>query len=157
MKRTHFNALIDAAAMLGFMLLASTGFVLQHQLPPGSGELYGRGVGRGAMQRPVELLWGWTRHEWGAVHYWLAWILLIVLSVHLILHWKWIVSMVRGTKSEASGWRFALGLFAFATATILVSLPLLTNTTTTTRQRLQEKRMESNARVEADAAENARR
>jgi hypothetical protein len=140
MKRTQLNALIDAAAMVAFMLLASTGFVLQHQLPPGSGELAGRGVGRGAMQRSVELLWGATRHEWGTVHYWIAWALVLILSVHLLLHRKWIVCTVKGTKSEASGWRFALGLFSFLVVTVLLSLPLVSSTTTTTRRELLQQR-----------------
>jgi hypothetical protein len=140
MRRTQFNALVDAAAMVAFMLLASTGFVLQHQLPPGSGELTGRGMGRGAMQRSVELLWGATRHEWGTVHYWIAWALVLILSVHLVLHWKWIVCTIKGTKSEASGWRFAVGLFSFAVVTVLLSLPLVSSTTTTTRRELLEER-----------------
>lgn len=151
MKRTQLNATVDAAAMIAFMLLASTGFVLQHQLPPGSGEAVGRGMGRGAMQRSIELLWGWTRHEWGEVHYWIAWVLLIVLSVHLLLHWKWIVCTVKGTKSDSSGWRFALGLFAFSLITLLMSLPLVTNTSTTTRQQLQQDRQDP-ARTEPTGA-----
>lgn len=150
MKRTHFNALVDAAAMLAFMLLASTGFVLQHQLPPGSGELAGRGMGRGAMQRSIELLWGATRHEWGVIHYWIAWALVLILSVHLVLHWKWIVCMIKGTKSEASGWRFALGLFSFVVVTVLLSLPLVSKTTTTTRRELLEERS-TNAEPQQEA------
>jgi len=157
MKRPHLNALVDAAAMLAFMLLASTGFVLQHQLPPGSGEAFGRGMGRGAMQRSIELLWGWTRHEWGEIHYWIAWVLLVVLSVHLFLHWKWIVCTVRGTKSNASGWRFGLGLFAFVLITILVSLPLVSHTSTTTRQQLQEERSGFTLDSEDDAASSSQR
>lgn len=140
MKRVHLNAVVDAVAMLAFMLLASTGFVLRYQLPPGSGEIHGRGLGRGAMQKSIELLWGWTRHEWGDIHYWIALSLLIVLSVHLFLHWKWIVCVVRGTKPEASGWRFGIGLFAFLMVTLLVVLPLVTDTRTTTRQQLQQER-----------------
>lgn len=103
------------------------------------------------MQRSIELLWGWTRHEWGEVHYWIAWVLLIVLSVHLLLHWKWIVCTVKGTKSDSSGWRFALGLFAFSLITLLMSLPLVTNTSTTTRQQLQQDRQDP-ARTEPTGA-----
>ncbi|MGD9636224.1 MAG: DUF4405 domain-containing protein [Pirellulales bacterium] len=152
MKRVHLNAVVDAGAMLAFMLLASTGFVLRIQLPPGSGDVYGRGMGRGAMQRSIELLWGWTRHEWGDIHYWIALGLLVVLSFHLFLHWKWIVSVVRGTKSEASGWRFGIGLFSLAMTTLLVCLPLLTNTSTTTRQQLQHERSESKGELGTESA-----
>jgi hypothetical protein len=157
MKRPHLNALIDALAMLAFMILASTGFVLRYQLPPGSGEIEGRGMGRGAMQRSIDLLWGWTRHEWGDFHYWIALGLLVVLSVHLFLHWKWIVCMVRGTKSEASGWRFGIGLFAFALVTLVVALPLATETSSSTRQQLQQQRLNENGSRPTGATSDSRR
>jgi len=155
MKRVHLNALIDAAALVGFMCLASTGLILRFQLPPGSGELVGRGQGRGAAHRLIELLWGLTRHEWGDVHYWFALGLLVVLSVHLFLHWKWIVCVVRGTRSEASGWRFVIGLFAFVAVTLAVALPFVSNTSTTTREQLQRQRIEQSGtnidKTEADS------
>jgi hypothetical protein len=65
MKRVHLNAIIDAIALVAFMALASTGLVVRYQLPPGSGEAFGRGMGRRAGERSIELLWGLTRHEWG--------------------------------------------------------------------------------------------
>ena len=103
MKRLHLNAPIDAFAFAGFMALAVTGLVLRFQLPPGSGGMVGRGLGRGAAHRPIELLWGLTRHEWDNYNDWIAVGLLAVLSVHLMLHWKWIICVVRGTRTEASG------------------------------------------------------
>ena len=70
MKRTRLNFVIDAAAFAVFLFLVSTGMLLRYQLPPGSGGLHGRGVGYGESQQPVLLLWGWTRHQWGEIHYW---------------------------------------------------------------------------------------
>jgi len=144
MKRVHLNALVDAVALIGFMCLASTGLILRFQLPPGSGELVGRGQGRGAAHRSIDLLWGLTRHEWGDVHYWCAVGLLVVLSLHLFLHWKWIVCVLRGTQPGASGWRFAIGLFAFVAVVLVVILPLVSDLTTTTREQLQRQRIEQN-------------
>jgi hypothetical protein len=40
-------------------------------------------------------LWGWSRHEWGALHSWASLGLLAVLFVHLLLHWDWIFATVR--------------------------------------------------------------
>jgi hypothetical protein len=142
MRRVHLNAIIDGAALVGFMALASSGFVLRYQLPPGSGELFGRGTGRGAMNRQIDLLWGFTRHEWGDVHYWIALGLLAVLSVHLLLHWNWIVGVLQGKRTEASGWRLAIGLFAFATICILMVLPMVSQIGSTTRRELQQQRSE---------------
>lgn len=142
MKSVHVNAIIDAVAMVGFMGLASTGLILRYQLPPGSGGMVGRGLGKGSMNRPLELLWGLTRHEWGDYHYWIALGLLAVLSLHLFLHWNWIVGVVRGKHSEASGRRLLLGLFAFVAVTLGVAMPMLSGTSTITRQELQQQRTE---------------
>jgi len=146
MKRVHLNAVIDAVALVVFLCLASTGLLLRYQLPPGSGGAVGRGMGRGSMQQPVDLLWGLTRHEWGDYHYWIALGLLAVLSIHLFLHWKWIVCAVRGQKSESSGWRLALGLIAFVMVTIAVALPLWVNTETVKRGELLQQRTDQQDR-----------
>jgi hypothetical protein len=140
MKRTHVNALIDAVAFLAFLLLLSTGFILEYQLPPGSGGLQGFGMGRGASHRMVHLLWGWTRHEWGQVHYWIALSMMAVLAVHLVLHWKWIVCTVRGTHTDASGYRFVLGVVGLVFAILLSIAPFLSDTTAMTRGELRESR-----------------
>jgi hypothetical protein len=144
MKRVQLNAIIDAVALVVFMCLASTGLILRYQLPPGSGSELGRGMGRGSLRQPVELLWGQSRHEWGDYHYWIAIGLLAVLAVHLFLHWKWIVCVVRGQKSDSSGLRLALGLFAFVMLTLAVALPLYVSTDTVTRGELQQQRVEQN-------------
>jgi hypothetical protein len=36
-------------------------------------------------------LWGLTRHIWGEVHAWLSLGLLVILFLHLALHWSWVV------------------------------------------------------------------
>lgn len=154
MKRVHLNAVVDAIALVGFMALATTGLVLRYQLPPGSGEMFGRGMGRRAGERSVDLLWGLTRHEWGDYHYWIAVGLLAVLSVHLFLHWKWIVGVVRGKQTETSGWKLAIGLSSFATITAVMTLPFFTSTNTMTREQLRQQRLESS--VPAPAEEGAR-
>jgi hypothetical protein len=143
MKRTHVNALIDVAAFLSFVLLLSTGFILEYQLPPGSGGVDGFGIGRGASNRSVHLLWGWTRHEWGEIHYWIAVAMMLFLAVHIILHWKWVVCTVRGTHTNASGYRLALGVAGLVFAVLLSLAPFLSNTTTTTRGELREYRSQN--------------
>jgi hypothetical protein len=72
MSRTGFNALVDAVAYAGFTVLATTGIMLRYQMPPGSGGLHGMGNGVGGDSRPVTIVWGLSRHEWGSVHYWIA-------------------------------------------------------------------------------------
>ncbi len=147
MKRPQLNFVIDAAAFVAFLSLLSTGLLLRYQLPPGSGGLAGRGTGRGESSRSITLLWGWTRHDWGEFHFWIAVALIAVLAVHLFLHWKWIVCVVRGTHNQASGWRFGLGLSALVALLILAAMPLIATTERATRQQL---RQDSPQRVDAN-------
>jgi hypothetical protein len=136
MKRTYLNALVDALAFLGFLLLLTTGLLLAYQLPPGSGGLHGVGTGRGASERSIQLVWGLSRHEWGEIHYWIALAMATVLAVHVVLHWKWIACVVRGKASEASGRRLALGGVGLAFAILLSAAPLASPTHRMTREEL---------------------
>ncbi|HMO84491.1 MAG TPA: DUF4405 domain-containing protein [Lacipirellulaceae bacterium] len=136
MNRTALNAAVDALAYAGFVALAATGLMLRYQMPPGSGGLHGMGAGSGAGagSRPVTIVWGLSRHEWGGVHYWIAIGLMAVLAVHLLLHWKWIVCVLRGKPhAQTSGGRFALGVAGLVLVTLLAAAPLLTPAQTTRR------------------------
>jgi hypothetical protein len=50
-------------------------------LPPGSGNLS---------------VWGLGRHAWGGLHFWLAAGLIVLLVLHLALHWAWVCASTRG-------------------------------------------------------------
>jgi len=155
MKRIHFNALIDAIAFVAFLLLLSTGLLLAHQLPPGSGGREGFGTGHGASERTIQLLWGWTRHEWGQIHYWIAYAMMAVLALHLVLHWKWIVSVVRGKPSTASGYRLGLGCVGLVFTLLLTAAPLMSSTESASRSELAEPRTASDAEL-YDSNSNSR-
>ncbi len=137
MKRTTLNFVIDALAFAGFVLLSATGLIERYVLPPGSGGLHGVGTGFGAGERPVTILWGLTRHQWGEIHFWIAIGLMGVLAVHLFVHWRWIVCVVRGRPREGSGLRVALGIVGlFALLTVAAS-PFLSTKETVPRSELR--------------------
>ena len=101
MTRKTLNAVVDALAFAGFVLLAASGVLMRWSLPPGSGHR--------------TTIWGLDRHDWGAVHFWIAVALLAALVVHLLLHWKWIAAVAsRGGVHEPSGLRVALGVVGLA-------------------------------------------
>jgi hypothetical protein len=116
------NLIVDAAAFVALALMLATGFVLRYMLPPGSGGAVGM---HGAGAREYLTLWGLTRHEWGDVHYWASLALMALLALHLVLHWSWIASMVRGRAREGSGRRVALGVLGLLGVIALVAAPLL--------------------------------
>ena len=80
MNRTIANIIIDIIAAFLFLGMISTGYLLRFPLPPGSNNTLS--------------LWGYTRHQWGDVHFWISLGLLLVLLVHLVLHWNWIVTVI---------------------------------------------------------------
>jgi hypothetical protein len=111
MTRKTFNTLVDGTAFAGFLLLAASGVLMRYVLPPGSGRF--------------ATVWGLDRHAWGALHFWIAGALLAVLGLHLLLHWRWISVVVRGTPREASGRRAALGLVGILALLGLALAPLV--------------------------------
>jgi hypothetical protein len=111
MRRKTANLIVDAVAFVCFVLLTTSGILVRYILPPGSGRFTS--------------VWGLDRHEWGAIHFWIAVILLGALALHLILHWRWIVSITRGVPREESGLRVALGLVGVLAVMALAVAPLL--------------------------------
>lgn len=123
MKKEHANPLVDLLALFLFAGLSATGLVLRWSLPPGSGRL---GVDPSAHpERSVWLLWGLDRHQWGSLHYWVAVALAAVLVVHLLLHRKWIVAVVRGRRRETDGLRPLLGVVGLVILLGMSLTPLL--------------------------------
>jgi hypothetical protein len=116
MNRTRANFLIDAIAFVAFILLTTTGVLMRYLLPPGSGH--------------YSVIWGMDRHEWGGVHFWISVALFAVLALHLVLHSRWIVSVVTGRpRSESSGVRAGLGGIGLVTVIALGVAPLMTPVT----------------------------
>ena len=87
MRKNTVNFLADLPTLLAILAMTGTGLILKYSLPPGSG-------GRGLM------LWGLGRHDWGGVHFWIAVGLGVLLVVHLVLHWPWVVGTFRRLTSR---------------------------------------------------------
>jgi hypothetical protein len=109
-NRPRLNFLVDVVAFTAFAFLTTTGVLSRYVLPPGSGR--------------YATLWGLNRHGWGDVHFWVAVVLLAILALHLVLHWKWILYAVKGKRSEASGVRLALGVVGLVGLLGLAAAPL---------------------------------
>jgi len=111
MKRTKLNFIIDVIAFVGFAVLTTTGVLMRYILPPGSGH--------------HTTIWSLDRHEWGGIHFWVSVVFFLILAFHLVLHWKWIASVVAGRPREGSGFRAGLGVIGFITVVALAASPLL--------------------------------
>ncbi len=111
MKHLKANAAVDAIAFAGLVCLTATGVLMRYVLPPGSGW--------------HTTVWGLSRHAWGEIHYWIAVVFLATLALHLLLHRRWIVSLLRRRPQEGSGIRVALGVVGLLAILSLALAPLV--------------------------------
>lgn len=144
-NRPKVNLLVDILAFACAVFLVATGFVLEYVLLPGSGRLGTEGFGPapGGTRRPILLLWGLSRHEWGAIHFWMALALMAVMSLHLVLHWQWVVCMVKGKPRQGSGIRVALGILGLVSLLALALAPFLSSTVWMPRGQVLEQRQQT--------------
>lgn len=84
MNKAKINYLVDAIAFLSFLVTAVTGILIFIFLPPGEG--------RGGVH---STLFGYGRHDWGAIHDWVGIVMVVAAFIHIILHWEWIVCMTK--------------------------------------------------------------
>jgi len=91
------NFIIVLVALLNLLGLASTGFIMKYILPPGTGGC-GRRLFGGLGREHIKQLWSMTRHEWGSIHFYLALSFVILMVVHIILHWAWIKNYFKSPK-----------------------------------------------------------
>lgn len=83
MAKNKLNFLVDFLAFIAFLVVAKTGLIIFLFLPSG--------VKQGRYQE----YFGITKSTYSIIHDWAGIILLILVVVHLVLHWKWIVCNVK--------------------------------------------------------------
>lgn len=111
MKRVRLNFIIDIVAFCGFVVLTTTGVLMRYSLPPGSGH--------------YSTIWNLDRHDWGGIHFWVSVVFFLILALHLVLHWRWILSVITGRPREGSGLRVGLGIVGLIAVLALAASPLL--------------------------------
>ncbi len=87
--RQKVNIVIDIILLIATTFLVVIGFVIRYILIPGSErwEKYGRNV-------DLTIL-GMDRHQWGMVHLIVGLLFTGLLVLHLILHWKQIIILIK--------------------------------------------------------------
>jgi len=123
-NKNKLHLLVDVLAYLVMLGLASSGLVLAFVLPPGTG-------GRHGGHKALTML-GRSRHEWGDIHWYLAIALLVLVAIHVVLHWKWVTNSIgallrgRGERKAGAGLGGAVLLAALGVATVgLLAAPWL--------------------------------
>jgi hypothetical protein len=88
-NKSKLNLSIDIIMFVALMAIAGIGFLIKYVLIPGFKRnlIYGK---------DVELFyWGLDRHQWGTIHLIISFVLLFLLVLHIIFHWKQIVSIFK--------------------------------------------------------------
>jgi hypothetical protein len=84
MKKWATNYILFILMLLLALFQAVSGFLLWLVIPHGQGYRGGRGL-------ELTSSFLWPRDTWIDIHDWTAVALLVMVIIHLILHWKWIV------------------------------------------------------------------
>ena len=58
-------------------------------------QLASQGGYQGGRGTVTETAFLWERHDWITIHDWVAIALLVIVIVHIILHWRWIIAMTK--------------------------------------------------------------
>ena len=86
MSKAKYLFGLAITAMVTFLIQAISGFILWLVLERGEG---GGGSG-GLGQLQSEDTFIWARHTWRDIHDWTAVALLVVIAIHIFMHWKWL-------------------------------------------------------------------
>jgi hypothetical protein len=87
--RDKINLLIDLLLFVALVGISGIGFLIKYTLPPGREKILKYGDNR------EFFFLGWDRHQWGSFHLFVAFIMLGLLALHILLHWKMILCLLR--------------------------------------------------------------
>ena len=96
MRKATQNFILAITLILLSLVEAISGFVLWLAFPRGGGGRGWQGGGGGTLT-----FWTIPRDTWIDIHDWVAVALLVVVIIHVILHWQWIVRMSKSLVKRA--------------------------------------------------------
>ncbi len=112
--KPKINFIIDAVMFILMMAIGGIGFLIKYSLLSGSDRWR-------VYEDNVELyLWGMDRHQWGAIHLALGFILLALLVLHIALHWKLITAYFRQMVTTKSARTVSLLVFCVVSLAALL-------------------------------------
>ena len=78
MKLSGLNPVLNLVLFLNICFLAASGLLMEFRL------------GHGPFRNAV---WGMDRHEWAELHSIGSYLLITVILLHLVIHWKWLINV----------------------------------------------------------------
>lgn len=88
-NKNKINLIIDVIMIVVIMIVTGLGLLIKYVLVAGfkSHEIYGKGVDLSFL--------GYDRHQWGSIHLIFSIILIILIILHIVLHWKMITTIFK--------------------------------------------------------------
>ena len=114
LDKAKLNFVIDALMFVCMIAIAGLAFLMKFTLIPGKERWakYGRNV-------ELSLL-GMDRHEWGTIHLTIGFVLLGLLTLHVILHWKAIMGLFQKLVGNQNARRIILPTFVLTSLLLLI-------------------------------------
>ena len=109
MNKLIFNIVTDLLAAVALTVMVATGVVIWFVLPPGTNRTH--------------WVWGLLRHEWGTIHAAASVVLLAAVTVHVALHWRWLVTNLC-KRAGLGAWAARHGQLSGAVVVLLLVVPL---------------------------------
>ena len=108
------NFVIETLMFICIVTIAGLGFLMKYILIPGEERwaVYGRNVDLSFL--------GMDRHEWGIIHLTIGFVLLGLLILHIVFHWKVILSMYRGLVSCQKTRKMIAKVFIIISAALIL-------------------------------------
>lgn len=119
MSKLLVNLVTDLIAAVALTVMVATGIVIWFILPPGTNRTH--------------WLWGLLRHEWGTIHAAASGVLLAAVTVHIALHWRWLVTNLC-KRAGLGAWAAQHARLAGAGAVLVLVVPLGAFTLAAARQ-----------------------
>jgi len=119
-NKTTINFVIDASMFVCIMAMAGIGFLMKFVLMTGRERWvkYGRNVYLSFL--------GMDRHDWATIHLVIGFVLLVLLVLHTIFHWKMIMSMYCKLIDDQRTRRIVASVFLIVSA-VLILFPFIMN------------------------------
>ncbi len=118
--KARLNLIIDGVLLLLLLAMAGIGFLIKYVLLPG----VQRNLRYGS---DVDLVFaGMDRHQWGTVHLIISLLFVSLVILHIILHWKLVVSLFR-RMVPGRGARIAVVVLLLISFMVLAAFPLVVN------------------------------
>jgi hypothetical protein len=118
MNKSKTNFIIDALLFLGMMILMGTGYVRKYILLGGSASREAFG------QKMNMFMLGFDRDTWSIIHLYIGYIILLLLLLHIVLHWKQITIMYKQLIGN-SGLRTAILVVFIILSIFMVVFPFI--------------------------------